>query len=190
MQQPAQLGMEQQVAPRVPRKVGLYLNRVAILPAYGQICSGVHANSPRMCHSGKYCTCELRSILHPVRRPWSRQPATWIKISVQRGIDSWAHTCRAARYCHAGAHGGQIAAPLDLVQAVISSWCGIECPPMTDPPSTHHIAFQEGPLAEGMRPLLDSQHGNKEFAAMPEVSGRGMSRSYRQYPGWGGVLLS
>ncbi|KAK9843188.1 hypothetical protein WJX74_008421 [Apatococcus lobatus] len=92
---------------------------------------------------------------------------------------------RAARFCHAGAHGGQIAAPLDLVQSVISTWCGIECPPLTHPPSTHHLTFQQGPLADCFRPFSDLGHTKgKDFPSMPEVSGRRMSISSRHHPGW------
>ncbi|KAK9862515.1 hypothetical protein WJX84_006776 [Apatococcus fuscideae] len=37
---------------------------------------------------------------------------------------------RAARYCHAAAYGGQITAPLELVQSVLSVWTGMPAPPM------------------------------------------------------------
>lgn len=93
-----------------------------------------------------------------------------------------AYGCRAARFCHAGAHGGQITAPLDLVQGVIGSWCGQECPPLTDAPSTHYLTFQQGPLADSLRPF-------SEFASMPEVGSRHMSTSYRLYSGWTGIAF-
>ena len=35
-------------------------------------------------------------------------------------------SCRAARLCHSAAHGGQVLAPLDLVQHLVKTWAGIE----------------------------------------------------------------
>lgn len=32
--------------------------------------------------------------------------------------------CRAARLCHSAAHGGQILAPLELVQRLVKTWSG------------------------------------------------------------------
>ena len=32
--------------------------------------------------------------------------------------------CRAARLCHSAAHGGQILAPLELVQQLVKTWSG------------------------------------------------------------------
>ena len=37
-------------------------------------------------------------------------------------------TTRAARFCHAAAHGGQVTAPLEVVQKVIAEWTGRACP--------------------------------------------------------------
>ena len=34
--------------------------------------------------------------------------------------------CRAARLCHSAAHGGQILAPLELVQQLVKSWAGTD----------------------------------------------------------------
>lgn len=104
-----------------------------------------------------------------------KSPRLWMVASMLL-----VYGCRAARFCHAGAHGGQITAPLDFVQGVIGSWCGLECPPLTDPPSTHHLTFQQGPLADSLRPF-------SEFALMPEVGSRHMSTSYRLYSGWTGT---
>ncbi|WIA33706.1 hypothetical protein OEZ86_006824 [Tetradesmus obliquus] len=43
---------------------------------------------------------------------------------------------RAARYCHTAAHGGQVVAPRELVEELITSWCGV-CPA--------HLPEEQGP---------------------------------------------
>lgn len=37
-----------------------------------------------------------------------------------------AVVCRAARLCHSAAHGGQILAPLELVQQLVKTWAGTD----------------------------------------------------------------
>ena len=59
--------------------------------------------------------------------------------------------CRAARYCHAGAHGGQIAVPLDLIRRVISNWCATDCPPLSTAPQ--YLTFLRGSAAESLVPF-------------------------------------
>ncbi len=41
------------------------------------------------------------------------------------GPDQGICPCRAARYCHAAAYGGQITAPFPMVQSVLSVWTGM-----------------------------------------------------------------
>lgn len=37
-----------------------------------------------------------------------------------------SRTCRAARFCFAAAHGGQVMMPLELAQEVVASWTGAQ----------------------------------------------------------------
>ena len=57
---------------------------------------------------------------------------------------------RAARLCHSAAHGGQILAPLELVQQLVKTWAGSEL----ELQAHHKPAKTTKPHAEQGIPLL------------------------------------
>ena len=55
---------------------------------------------------------------------------------------------RAARFCHAASHGGQITAPLEVVQKVIAELIGKACPRLEDKPADHPFQLEQPDLMD------------------------------------------
>lgn len=81
---------------------------------------------------------------------------------------------RAARFCLAAAHGGQIVAPIETVEKIIADWTQQPCPPMLE--NNRPIVAVKASLTSAcgvwhplvMRVYLAGLTGSAQLADVPE----------------------
>ena len=95
-----------------------------------QVHGGIHASHclrptwPELGDTTRLDSGHTDLAIHPHVHLSGTEPSTFLENAVELAQTNHAGVdmCRAARFCHAAAHGGQVTAPLRLIQQVIRAW--------------------------------------------------------------------